>query len=706
MQKKWRPIIGFFMLFYCFLPFSQGQYSENVDSLIEELQHKTKKKEKKEEIELLNELAFQFNKDENKSEEYAKKALQLSKDSGYSKGEGDAYIRLGIIAKNRGQYELSKENYFKALEIREKIKIKEPIVATYNNLGILFKQQGQFTLALNYFEKGLQNIDITVGDAEKAKILNGMAACYQHLGEYQRALELNDKVIEIREKLNDTIDKAKALITAGNIYQKLRNFTSGEAKYKESLSIFEMMNYDEGQAKSFINLGNIYYEQKELEKGLKCYQKAMRLKDALPEDDLAILYRNIGACYAELEKPDSALIFYNESKEIYQANQNNFGLSDIESSFGSLYLKLKQYPKALKHLTESLNIFKKNELSDPILKLHILKALSDAYSESGDLSAAFKFESQYSFLQDSISELSMNAANYKYSYEEERRENENLINQSRIQYLQKMQLIYVFIGVIILFIFAAGIAYMAIQQQQRKRKMDREIDDLLWQQEITTSYARIEGQDEERYRIAQDLHDRLGSMLSTIKLYFSAIETKIDLVRLENREQFSKANQLLDDAFDEVRRVAHDMHSGVLKNFGLKAQLEELTGTINNTKQIKIELLVHKFYDRIEFKLEVNIYRIIQELLGNTLKHSKATKLSIQLSRFEDIIHILVEDNGVGFKEDAALEKGGIGLSGVQTRVKALNGSINIDSTIGRGTSIAIDIPYQHKGVLLENNKI
>ncbi|MCO6493675.1 MAG: sensor histidine kinase [Phaeodactylibacter sp.] len=267
-----------------------------------------------------------------------------------------------------------------------------------------------------------------------------------------------------------------------------------------------------------------------------------------------------------------------------------------------------------------------------------------------------------------------------------------------------MQLFYTLSGIIALLLFSTGFALMIFRHRQRKAAMDREIDDLLRSQEITATYARLERQDEERRRIAQDLHGGLGSMLSTAKLYFSAIDAKIDLMRLENREQYGKANQLLDEACEEIRRVAYDMQAGARKKFGLKAQLEDLAETISNSKQIKVELVTHRLSSRLDTQLEVNIYRIIRELAGNALKHAKASKLTIQLNRFDDIIHILVEDNGVGFKESAAMEKGGLGLSGILDRVDALNGKINIDSVIGRGTSVSIDLPCQLTEALIRNN--
>lgn len=713
-RKNWLAPFLVFLFCLCGLPASQGQWAVNIDSFVQVMKPNFTLIQI---VDSLNEIAFlSIRTNELLSEKYADSAYSMAQDIPYKNGIGDACVRKGLLARNRGEYHLAEEYFLKALAIREGLGEIGLIINIYHNLANLYRRQGKFVIALEYYRKGLNITNEAVGEAKyedgKIKLLNGIATCYQHLGEYQKALEYNDEDIGLRKNREDRRGVAYAFMTSGNIYQKMNHFDLAESKYKESLFIFDSLKYQPGMAQSYLNLGSLYDRRGECrEEELGNYQKALSLKEFLIEDELATLYRNIGFCYLKMEKPDSALFFYNQSREMYQSAENKWGLAEIEFSLGGFYADRNQHQKALEHFTESLNILKENQISDPSLESNLSSRLADSYTETGDYAAALQYRDRYSFLQDSLYTLSMNAANYKYSYEEERRENEeqlreieNLTNQTKIQHLKKMQLIYLFIGIIIILGSAAGIALLIYRQHLRKATMDREIDDLLRNQEITTTYARLEGQDEERRRVAQDLHDGLGSMLSTVKLYFSTIDAKMDLIRLESREQYSKANQLLDEACEEVRRVAHDMHSGILKKFGLKAQLEDLAETINNSKQIEVELVTHKLSGRLDTQLEVNVYRIIQELVGNALKHARASKLNVQLSRFENIIHILVEDNGVGFKENIALEKGGIGLTGIQSRVKALDGKIAIDSTLGRGTTVSIDIPYQPQEALLENH--
>jgi len=716
-QKKWLTFFLMFLFWLCSPTVSHGQWATDIDSFVMALKpHFTPERI----VDSLNEIAFlSAKKHEALSKKYADKAYSISmaQRNRYKKGIGEVYVRYGLLARNRGDYEEAEKYFLEALSIRKDIGEIMPIVNAYNNLGDLLRRQGKFSKALEYYGAGLKTAEgaknEAVVDSGKAVVLTDISICHQHLGEYQKALEYNDEDIELQRKLGESQRAAYALFTSGTIYRKMKNFSSAEKSYEESLSIFKGLQDSTGMARTYFNQGNLHYENNEFREAFANYQKALNLGESLIDDELALVYRSIGDCYQEkeMENPDSALFFYNQSREIYESDENAWGLAEVEFSLGAFYGDRKQHQKALEHFMGSLNILEENQISDPSLEMNLFEHLADTYAELGDFEAAFRYRKWHSSFQDSLNTMAMSAANYKYSYEEQQRKIENLTHQTEIQRLEKMQLIISFIVIIVLLGSGAGIALLVNRQRQQKRKMerekeqkDREIDDLLLGQEVKTTYARLEGQDEERRRIAQDLHDGLGGMLSTVKLYFSALDTKMDLIRMENREQYSKANQLLDEACEEVRRVSHEMHSGILKKFGLKAQLEDLAETINNSKQIKVELITHKLSGRLETQLEVNIYRIIQELIGNALKHAKASKLTIQLNRFDDIIHILVEDNGVGFKEGAALEKGGLGLSGVQARVKALDGKVDIDSALGRGTTISIDIPYQPREIFLENH--
>jgi len=252
-------------------------------------------------------------------------------------------------------------------------------------------------------------------------------------------------------------------------------------------------------------------------------------------------------------------------------------------------------------------------------------------------------------------------------------------------------------GSIILFLSIFIIVYYYLQRNKTAKKdlkiSAQTISDLLKEQEIKSYNAMIDGQEEERKRIASDLHDRLGSMLSTVKLVFGSLEAKIDTTDTENKKKYDQINNLLDEAVVEVRRISHNLSTGMVMSFGLVAALQELCESIDRTGLIRCKLLAYGMNERLDQHTEIGIFRMIQELLNNILKHAKAKQITIQLNRIADLVNITVEDDGVGFDINESKKSGGMGLRNLKVRAENLNASYTLDSKSGKGTISIIDIP-------------
>lgn len=168
-------------------------------------------------------------------------------------------------------------------------------------------------------------------------------------------------------------------------------------------------------------------------------------------------------------------------------------------------------------------------------------------------------------------------------------------------------------------------------------------------------------------------------------------------VSKDKKEKYIQANQMLDGACKEIRDISHNLGSTILRKVGLMPELEALVNEIENLHNIQVEFVSHGYNGNLSNDVELKIYRIIQELIGNVLKHANASKLTLQLNQFDEgeeqirLINLMVEDNGNGF--DPSQVSNGMGLQNISARVNDLSGEITIDSEIGRGTNISIDIP-------------
>lgn len=259
-------------------------------------------------------------------------------------------------------------------------------------------------------------------------------------------------------------------------------------------------------------------------------------------------------------------------------------------------------------------------------------------------------------------------------------------------------------GMLVILALLALASALAVRNNQHMRKVnaqrvqlhEREVNDLLKQQEIRALDAMMQGQELERTRIAKDLHDRLGSMLSAIKLQFSALENQVLNVRQDQERQYKQVFSMLDEAVGEVRRIAHDLLITSLSRFGLKGALEDLRNTLQVPGKMDVDLSLYGLEERLEQRVEVAIFRVVQECIGNALKHAQASTLAVQLTRSRAMINIIVEDNGKGF--DPAQVKEGMGMGNLRQRAAELGGVVRFDSKPERGTVVNIDIPLAEQG--------
>jgi signal transduction histidine kinase len=226
--------------------------------------------------------------------------------------------------------------------------------------------------------------------------------------------------------------------------------------------------------------------------------------------------------------------------------------------------------------------------------------------------------------------------------------------------------------------------------KQNEELNQRKINELENTRKIETISSMLQGQEVERERIARDLHDSLGGLLSTVKLHFDAIQAKNP--EITGQKEYNKAYTLLDEACNEVRTISSNMQPGALLKMGIVPAIKDLVNRIESEETPHIEFIEIGALNDLAIGVTLHIYRIVQELLYNCIKHAHAKEILIQLIRNEEDIEIMVEDDGAGFDMNQARK--GMGTENVAARVNFLKGEISIHSEIGVGTNTTITIPY------------
>jgi signal transduction histidine kinase len=528
-------------------------------------------------------------------------------------------------------------------------------VEYFNKTGAYFRARGVFDESYAAFMEGYA-INDSIQSPGLSKSLLFLGSVEGMRDQPALAAEFFKRAINIASKLQDHEDSlryAQGHSSLGIELIRLSDFDSAEYVLNEAYRmgrLIPMLPSWFGTVNT--NLGLLEETRGNHSASHNYYQRALQIfkKDSII-NKMALAYQNLGVSSMQLGMLDSSLFYMHQSRKISKANAYNDRLRNV---YGNLVVFYKNYiPNA-----------------DSALK----------YSEL-----------EFRAMEEVLNAESANEINYLrevYDYQKVQKMNaEQAAQIERVSGERKLLIIIVLVLILIaVIIYAVG----KRKQIVRDREFTR-INSLLKDQEIAAFHSVMDAQEAERKRIATELHDRLGSTLSAAKLYFNHVEDLESAGTPVISNDFTKAMELLDTAVQDVRSISHSMASGVLTQFGLVPALMDLRETISGTGKIKMKVIAHGLDERLSQQTELQLYRIIQELVSNALKHSKATEIIVQLTQHSEELNVTVEDNGIGFDTNQTRE--GIGLKNIYSRADMLNAHLNIDSGKGRGTLISIDIP-------------
>lgn len=246
----------------------------------------------------------------------------------------------------------------------------------------------------------------------------------------------------------------------------------------------------------------------------------------------------------------------------------------------------------------------------------------------------------------------------------------------------------IFYSILAIFILVTFFLLLYIRNQNmlwKQRKLFQETE-ILQQKQLLN--AVIESQEMERKRIGQDMHDEIGGNLSAIKLMLNALKPQSDI----SAQLITPAKELIDQMIVEVRHIAHELSPPGLAMFGLFTTIDGFVSLINNTKQIEIIVNYNGTTDerRLSEQKELALFRVITQLIANTLKHAEATQIELSFTAKEEQLLIDYKDNGKGFNPMLLQEKGGMGMQNIKSRLQMIDAPYTIDTEINKGFKIAI----------------
>lgn len=265
---------------------------------------------------------------------------------------------------------------------------------------------------------------------------------------------------------------------------------------------------------------------------------------------------------------------------------------------------------------------------------------------------------------------------------------------------QRFEIRYLFLLLILavlLVLFMLMFQYFRNRRRRSLKEMElkeRQIKDLIKEQELKTVNAALQGKDQERNRIAQELHDRLGYILSLAKLNFSAVQDDLLRITQENEGRFNRISEILDEASMEVRRISHDLYGSSVFNFGIVTAMHQLVKAVSAANKMIVRFHNQYVPPDIPQEIQVSYYRIAGELISNTLRHANARHIDIQLIGRKGELVLTYEDDGDGFQANQPGWKPGMGYSGIESRLQKLHGTYLVESSPGKGMYFQAEVPY------------
>lgn len=583
---------------------------------------------------------------------YGNEALKLSLQTENKNGEAQAYNDLGILYYDGSKFKKAISLYRKAMIYREKIQDTMQMASVYNKLGIAYQRIFKMDSAIFFATKALKIYESKNHIPYAAIIKNNIANIYQDLKQYNKALQGHLEVAETYKSLNDL----------------------------------------NGLTYSFTNIGNAYLYQKDTIKALEYYLKGIEMANANGyKAELATLYNNIGSIYKGQGKYKNAISAYIESLLIRDELKDNYGVASASINLGSLYVESGEIGKAETLLRNGLRLAKRSEAKE--LELTAYGSLLSYYALRKNADSIIHYQNLFNSVQDSIfnKRVTKEVAEIQEQYNTAEREKKLLSQRADLaeKELELNRKNTQIIGLILSAILLIILGYLLYNHQKLKNKQ------LLKESELKEAITKIETQNrlqQQRLQISRDLHDNIGSQLTFI---ISSIENLLFGFNIKNEKLNDKLKNISAFTKDTIYELRGTIWAMNKNDISMEDLRERILNFVENAKSHtqNINFVIHIAKDipsdlKFNSVKGMNIFRIIQEVVNNSIKHANATKITMDIQLLNKDIKFNIKDNGSGF--ELKKQEAGNGIQNITKRANEIDGILSIESQIKNGTQVSL----------------
>jgi two-component system, NarL family, sensor kinase len=586
---------------------------------------------------------------------YLRMSGELSEKLNYTKGIQKFYRRISQVFIIQSAYDSVLYYNTLGLELARRERDTFNIGVSLFNIGIAYRFMSDYENAVYYNLEGAKLLEGKGYTNVESSLYDGLQVLYMSMSQYDKAIDNGVKAVSAGRKLKDKNSLAVALNNLALSYMEVKQEDKAKAVLIEALGVSREIENKSVEGCALNNLADI----------------------AIREGNFELL-----KSYAD------------RSLQIHTDLNSLEGITNSNRALGIYYLYLKNFGKATEYCMVSLTIAKEQNFL--LEEAQCLKTLAAIAFARRDVVAGFRYLQAGQKLEGEIfnQSLAQLEAGMKVKYETEQKEItiKELEAEKRTDRLvieQRNILNFVLAGAVATLLVIFSLAYR--NYQQKKKLQQQRISELETEKQLTATEAVLKGEEQERTRLAKDLHDGLGGMLAGIKYSFSTMKGGL-IMTPGNQQVFERSMDMLDSSIKEMRRVAHNMMPEALVKFGLDTAVKDFCNDITQSGALRVTYqsigLVDENFDQTT---AITIYRIVQELISNTLKHAAAKIAIVQITKTGQQLAITVEDDGKGFDTTIISQAKGIGWINIQHRVDFLKGKLDINAAPGKGTSVHIE---------------
>ncbi|HUH26272.1 MAG TPA: sensor histidine kinase [Flavobacterium sp.] len=584
---------------------------------------------------------------------------------------------------------ISHQFSIKAVDAALKSKDNALIALAYNTIGNVHQYKGTVDSSLFYHNKALKHRIVLADTLGIADSYNNLGIAYDAKGDFENALKKYFQALKLYEKKHDDEKRAMTLVNIGIVYKAQKEYKKAYLYYKKANELYIKIKSEYGITVTYGNLGGLLINFQDYKKSLEFSNKAKEGYEKLGLERYAgYPISNIAVAYDSLHHFEKANKNYLESITLHEKFKNNFEVANISNAFANCLSKQKLFQQSIQYAQKALEYAKVSEAD--YLEVQALNNLAKAHGKLGAFEKAYFYSNLYNKGMDELfkSEKTKAIFELEAKYEDEKKSKLLLQVQNKVQHRNTLLLI-----LSLLVVSIAIISYLIYRQQKAKNKQIKQEFELKSAIEAINSQNNLQ---EQRIVIARDLHDNIGAQLTFIISSIYNIKHAFEIKNIQLETKLQNISNFTKSTIVELRDTIWAMNTNQISIESLKLRVYNFIEKAKlAVEEITFEFNIAAELSNVSFTSVdgMNIYRVVQEAVHNSIKHAEAKKIIVHFRNQDNAIHITITDDGKGFDADnTAL---GNGIYNMKKRITEIQGTCVISSELNKGTTIKIELPLK-----------